>query len=174
MFCWSLNDSGPKEEDFVSNLYNRTLLPSVGVNMVLELLESAFSFVESGSATKSRECSEALFIRLKFRRELLQAVAADVALANELRVSALQDCLRLLPKISASTNLGKDASSSFSGKVQRRLASSVPPRPIVSVEFPEAQEFFKRLCEDGLEAEKVFQCERLSSILVYPFSNIRE
>jgi len=48
--------------------------------------------------------------------------------------------------------LGKAVPGSFSTKIQRRLASTVPPRPIVEVDFREALEKLKQLCLDCEEA----------------------
>ena len=43
---------------------------------------------------------------------------------------------------------------------------SVPPRPIVSVDVSKAVEFFRHMCADGLEAEKVHLCPKPSNIIV--------
>lgn len=50
--------------------------------------------------------------------------------------------------------LGKTVPGSFSTKIQRRLASTVPPRPIVEVDFNDSLHTLKQLCADCEEAAR--------------------
>lgn len=63
----------------------------------------------------------------------------------------------MVPKIDEirdTNQLGKPVPGSFSTKIQRRLASTVPPRPIVDVDFKEALQNLKQLCVDCEEATR--------------------
>jgi hypothetical protein len=59
-----------------------------------------------------------------------------------------------LPEITATHHLGKPVPDSFSTKIQRKLASTVPPRPIVDLAFSSATEKLQQLCTDCSEATR--------------------
>ena len=105
-------------------------------------------------------------MRLRWRRIFLEAVAAKLTIEEDCRVPNWTTCLEQLPEISQTAKLGRRVPEAWSVKIQRRLASSVPPRPIVSVDVSKALEFFEHLCADGIEAEKVLQCPKPSNIMV--------
>lgn len=71
-----------------------------------------------------------------------------------------------LPQIISSTNLGKPVPDSFSVKVQRKLASTVPPRPIVIVSQERAFAHLERLCRDAAAAVDVFEYYDSHSLFV--------
>lgn len=64
-------------------------------------------------------------------------------------------CLKLLPTLLSTNNLGVAVSASFSAKIQRRLASSVPPRPIVEIGFDDSYVYLNQLCQNGKEVYRV-------------------
>jgi hypothetical protein len=59
-----------------------------------------------------------------------------------------------IPEITATHHLGKPVPDSFSTKIQRKLASTVPPRPIVDLAFSSAIEKLQQLCTDCSEATR--------------------
>jgi hypothetical protein len=61
------------------------------------------------------------------------------------------ECLNLLPGIKSSHDLGRPVDDAFSAKLQRKLASTMPPRPIVQLKFDDAFEHLSRLFKDGAE-----------------------
>ena len=163
--------NGPKlimvqEEDFVSNLFNRSLLTAVNVDDILRLLEAATNYVKMPGTTVSQPLQEAIVSRLLFRKGILQGVAAEITCFREDRDSLWKASVLLLAQVSKSMTVGRKVPDAFSAKIQRRLASSVPPRPLVTVDIPDAIEFFTRLCTDALEAEQVLKCDTPGSILV--------
>ena len=137
------------------------------LNDILVLVQSALDLFNDTSFVESSQLRDALTARLEFRRDLLRVVSTDVKDPSDSRSTLWRSVLLILPKISQSADHSYDASEAFSTKIQRRMASSVPPRPIVSIAFREAFVFLQRLCEDGLEAEKVFQCAAPSSIIIF-------
>ena len=147
----------------MTNLYNRTLLSTFEVSEFEELLDSAKEFVQDGL---SGEVKISLLCRLDFRKALLRAVSVDVDVIASKDNHHWAECLEFLSSVIKSNPLGVPVSRCFTTKVQRRLASTVPPRPIVSIDFVAAYDFLKRLCEDGAYAPKVLDCLGGSNILV--------
>jgi hypothetical protein len=94
----------------------------------------------------------AIVARLEFRKAFLAALDLDLPL------TLLEKCwppvFSHLTKVNATHQLGKPVPSSFSTKIQRRLASTVPPRPIVELDFKDAFEKLKQLCLDCEEATR--------------------
>jgi hypothetical protein len=59
-----------------------------------------------------------------------------------------------LQSIHSTHSLGTPVPTAFSPKIQRKLASTVPPRPIVELEFKDAYDKWKQLSIDCEEAAK--------------------
>jgi hypothetical protein len=72
----------------------------------------------------------------------------------------------ILEPIKKSHALGISVPEAFSTKIQRRLASTMPPRPIVQLSFEEAYTHFKRLFVDGQEVADVLDFTDPQTILV--------
>lgn len=143
-----------EEEDFVSNLYHRNLLSNFEAADIESLLEDSIAYI-GREELKTREIRTALASRLEFRKAFLLAVKPKVIL-HGLDPSTLWDsCLQLLPKLLSTKNLGVAVNTSFSSKIQRRLASSVPPRPIVEIGFDESYLYLTQLCQNGKEVHRV-------------------
>ena len=70
--------------------------------------------------------------------------------------------------INKSHPLGITVPEAFSTKIQRKLASTMPPRPIVQLSFEDANIHFKRLIVDGKEVVKVLDFTDSQSLLVSP------
>jgi hypothetical protein len=109
---------------------------------------------------------DALVCRLNLRRILLQAVALGLDHAEEEGAAAWDQCLHELSPVVQTHGLGKAVPESFSTKVQRRLASTAPPRPIIDVSFGTAREFLERTFTDTAEGHNVLKCTRMSNVLV--------
>lgn len=69
------------------------------------------------------------------------------------------------PKLKSSTSFGKACPTAFSVKLQRKLASTVPPRPIVEVSQDTAYDHLERLYRDGSDMVEVFQYYDSHSLL---------
>jgi len=74
--------------------------------------------------------------------------------------------LQLLPGIKSEREMARPVPESFSVKLQRKLASSVPPRPVVSVAFEDAYEHLERVCKDGLVVAEVLDFHDSHSLMV--------
>ncbi|KAI9894810.1 MAG: hypothetical protein M1814_000029 [Vezdaea aestivalis] len=162
-----------KEEDFVSQLYNRDFLPWLSLDDCLAILDEAEVWVSKAykkkkgtKQTSKTQTQEALLSRLRFRKELLSALQSlsgdqDMGLDNR-----LESCAILLEQLSTTAKLGTPVPESFSAKIQRRLASTVPPRSIVKTEFESALSYFSQLLKDGRAVLKISYCPKASDLML--------
>lgn len=72
----------------------------------------------------------------------------------------------ILEPINKSHHLGTPVAECFSAKLQRRLASTMPPRPIVQLSFEDTYSHLKRLFVDGIEVTDVLKYSDSQSLLV--------
>lgn len=99
-----------------------------------------------------------ILVRLEFRKNLLTALDIDCPMD---RVEHYWPQIHSnLLTINETHSSGKPVKESFSTKIQRRLASTVPPRPIVELEFKDAFEKLKQLCTDCEEATRFIHLEQ--------------
>lgn len=145
-----------QEEDFTSQLYHRELLPKVTAAEVHTLLDEAVSYITIASV--SVETGKAIKSRLLFRQSLLKAFEQDWGPLNLRKKSSLT-CIPFLRNITETTYLGVPVKDCFSTKIQRSLASSVPPRPMVTIKFSDAFSFFETLCNDVADIDQVLEAE---------------
>lgn len=113
-----------------------------------------------GFGSLSMDLGDALAIRLRFRKSLLAAEEPQLP-PSELAEAWTLVAASLSP-IRDSHHHGWDVENSFSTKIQRRLASTVPPRPIVEMTFPEAFQKLEELCKDCQEAVRCVQLNMTS------------
>lgn len=116
----------------------------------------------------SAEIKQALLQRLKMRVAFLTTVLAVDERVAPIIKSAWEVLSNTLPSIRDSHELGKPVPESFSVKLQRKLASTVPPRPIVETSFGDAYDHFSRLCRDGNLAAEILDYKDSHSLMVSP------
>ncbi|KAH6960879.1 Mak10 subunit, NatC N-terminal acetyltransferase-domain-containing protein [Fusarium avenaceum] len=141
-----------EEEDFVTNTYNRTLLAEIQPQAIHQTIQEARDLLSRQSNEISDEIREALDQRLQLRSVFLEATECPkhVKEPNVARKPWL-DGLEILPRIKSSHDLGRPIDDAFSAKLQRKLASTMPPRPIVQLDFDDAFVHLTRLFEDGAQ-----------------------
>ena len=139
---------------------------------ILNVLDEALKSMGDSFLDIPDHVHRAIVSRLRYRRALLKATSANVECSTEERSSLWQDCVPLFTAVVGTHGLGVNVPESFSMKIQRRLASSVPPRPIVEADFDTATTFLGRLHEDGVEVESVLSCSKLSSVVVSASSSL--
>ncbi|PWY68661.1 amino-acid N-acetyltransferase subunit Mak10 [Aspergillus heteromorphus CBS 117.55] len=144
-----------EEEDFVTQLYNRSLLSQFEPQSFYDLLNRAISWVDEQRGKVDEAVREAIRTRLLFRREFLLALEQDVDVIQTRSKEHFLFCLSHLDDLTKSTSLGKDVPDSFSLKIQRKLASTVPPRPMVNINFDDALAHLKRLCQDAVDLQEI-------------------
>lgn len=149
----------------MTNLYHRDLLMEVKATDILEIIDQAVAWLDFTHTVKD-EVRSALRARLDLRRAFLSATNLEVGIGNAERPDSWSVCSRLLRTICLTTTPGVSVVSAFSPKIQRRLASTVPPRPIVNISFDDAHAFFVRTCVCAREAFGILSCSGASHIIV--------
>ncbi|KAF5026088.1 hypothetical protein F66182_1810 [Fusarium sp. NRRL 66182] len=141
-----------KEEDFVTNTYSRTLLAEIPPRIIQQTIQEARDLLSTLRNEVGDEIREALDQRLQLRSYFLEATnCADYMREPDRARQPWLEALKILPSIKSSHTLGRPVDDAFSAKLQRKLASTMPPRPIVQLEFDDAFDHLSRLFKDGSE-----------------------
>lgn len=151
----------------MTNTYHRSLLDNIDREEVRDVLQAARSLIHEQRFTIGVELAQALDFRLELRYAFLRAIELSELRSNpdSLKTPWIQ-MKALLDPIDKSQSLGVPVPESFSAKLQRRLASTMPPRPIVQLSFDDAMSHFKRLSADGAEVVDVLKYSDSQSLLV--------
>ncbi|KAH8906567.1 Mak10-domain-containing protein [Coniochaeta sp. PMI_546] len=161
-----------EEEDFVTNTYHRSLLDHIDLEDIRNALSNASLLTYKRRDLIPQDIAEALGYRLELREGFLRAI--ELAAKHDQPPASLQapwDHMTMLwEAINKSHSLGVPVPEAFSTKIQRKLASTMPPRPIVQLSFAEANSHFKRLILDGKEVVKVLDYKDSQSLLNFVLS----
>lgn len=156
-----------EEEDFVTNTYDRNLLFDIPLASINSLLLKARSDLRLISNEVPKEVSAALELRLELRIAFLRAI--DLASLRRNNPDSLKmpwtQMSGLIEHVKRQHELGKPVPEAFSTKLQRRLASTMPPRPMVQPSFEESYGHFKRLFQDGVDIMDVLKYTEPQSLL---------
>lgn len=157
-----------QEEDFVTNTYRRSLLDHIDTEDIRSALSDASLLTYKRRDVIKQDVAEALGYRLEFREEFLRAIALAAEPGHKpADLQAPWDHMGMLwEAINKSHSLGTSVPEAFSTKIQRKLASTMPPRPIVQLSFEDAHSHFRRLIVDGKEVVKVLDFTDSQSLLV--------
>lgn len=139
----------------MSNLYHRNLLSNFEAADIESLLEESITYVGQREELGTQEVQAALASRLELRKAFLLAVKPPTVLRGPDQSALWDSCLKLLPTLLSTKHLGVAVNTAFSAKIQRRLASSVPPRPIVEIWFDDSYVYLNQLCQNGKEVYRV-------------------
>ena len=112
------------------------------------------------------EIRQAIQLRLVLRDRLLSAVESDLSGDQADRIRRWEQCLELLPKLRDTWSFGVPVKEACSTKIQRRLASSMPPRPLVEISFEDAYTHLTHLCRNGTEVYRVLEYHGSTTLLV--------
>ncbi|KAL4924488.1 N-alpha-acetyltransferase 35, NatC auxiliary subunit [Aspergillus undulatus] len=154
-----------EEEDFSTQLYNRSLLPHLGPELFCALLDRAISWIDEQNEMDTAGKS-AIKDRLDFRKQFLLALQQDILIVKSRSVDKLESCLAILPTLKESTNVGRPLPEAFSWKIQRKLASTVPPRPMVRISLEDALAHLQRLFQDGIHLNQILDYRGPSNLKV--------
>lgn len=156
-----------QEEDFVTNTYNRSLLGDMDMYDVREILVAARKMGRDLRDSISIDLVRALDCRLELRTAMLRALELAELRANpESLKLPWKQATYVWENVNQSHGLGKPVPEAFSTKLQRRLASTLPPRPIVQLSFEETYINFRGLLEDAIEVNNVLRYTDSQSLLV--------
>ena len=123
-------------------------------------------WIKDQQTIAAKNIKAALLSRLNSRKSFVAAVVFENDGGVLDSPSAWQQCFKLLPNLLESKALGTEVTDAFSAKIRRRLASTVPPRPIVNITFEEAHAHLSRLCQDGTEVFGVLDYHGGNNMLV--------
>jgi hypothetical protein len=90
-----------------------------------------------------------------FRHEFLSALQQDVEVLETRSTENFASCIAQLQPLTETVALGKPVPDAFSLKIQRKLASTVPPRPMVNITSDDALAHLKRLCQDAIDMQQM-------------------
>ncbi|KUI57998.1 N-alpha-acetyltransferase 35, NatC auxiliary subunit [Cytospora mali] len=173
--CWYVNERIKfehyyEEEDFVTNTYHRSLLDNLDREEVRDVIQEARQLVQ-GLRRDLGPIAQALDFRLEHRYAFLRAIELSELRSHpeSLKTPWIQ-LKAILEPINESTSLGAPVPEAFSVKLQRRLASTMPPRPIVQLSFEDAYSHLKRLFVDGIEVTDVLKYTDSQSLLNFVLS----
>lgn len=134
-----------EEEDFVTHLFGRELAPKLNTDDCYKSLDEALRYVST--ANLPADVSEALKARLCFRRTYLACLINDI--------DDWADLITRMQIIDRTNSLGQPLPEAFSDKVQRQLATSTPPRPMLQVSWKKACTKWTKMCADIVEAKRL-------------------
>ncbi|KAL6707119.1 N-alpha-acetyltransferase, non-catalitic subunit [Coniothyrium glycines] len=141
-----------EEEDFCTHTYNRVLFVSMPLDVFLREIDAALEIIEDTDLEVNDTLRSAIVARLEFRKDFLRALDLDMTIDS--MPYSWPSVLDRLQTLKTTHQLGQFVPGAFSTKMQRRLASTIPPRPIVELEFEDAVEKLHQLCTDCEEATR--------------------
>ncbi|KAH8726101.1 amino-acid N-acetyltransferase-like protein subunit Mak10 [Phaeosphaeriaceae sp. PMI808] len=141
-----------EEEDFCTHTYNRVLFVSIPMDVFLRELDAAMEVIEDTDLQINDDLRSSILSRLEFRKDFLRALDLDLPL--DLNSHCWPPVLKGIQTLKNTHQLGKVIPEAFSTKMQRRLASTVPPRPVVELDFKDALEKLQQLAKDCEEATR--------------------
>ncbi|KAF3355443.1 hypothetical protein VdG1_04128 [Verticillium dahliae VDG1] len=157
-YCLGLLKTCGQEEDFVTNTYHRNLLDKFSIESVRQIILETSSLLQGLEDSVPTDIIRALHDRLLLRHSFLAATdAIQYRTAPDLIRGPWRESLAMVQGLQSSHALAKDVPDAFSAKLQRKLASTMPPRPIVQLSFDDAFGHIKRLFEDGVEVIDVLE-----------------
>ncbi|ROT43301.1 Mak10-domain-containing protein [Sodiomyces alkalinus F11] len=167
-----INEHYYEEEDFVTNTYNRDLLDDFSVEAICQVLRHATALLDDLSESVPQPVTDALRHRLLLRHTLLGAVDSlqernDPSFVRASWQRPCREALSNVGRIKETHALGRPVPAAFSAKLQRRLASTMPPRPIVHLSFDDAFGHLLRLLKDGIETANVLDYHDSQSLQTF-------
>ncbi|KAF2432306.1 Mak10-domain-containing protein [Tothia fuscella] len=148
-----------EEEDFSGHTYGRELFTGISKDSIIAALYEAEEVIENEAAKDPppdgiAPVYAAIKTRIEFRIELLLAMFTDEQHSYPLDESWM-NVSAYLPDQYNTHHLGKAVPESFSPKIQRRLASTVPPKPMVELSYEDAFKKLQQMCLDCREAVRI-------------------
>ena len=134
-----------QEEDFVSHLCGCDLLPDIDEDAILVLIREAMAYITDQDVLEvPTGLRAALAARMEFRYLLLPAVNPQRVLdyKNTNYLIGVQKALEIMI---ASNEFAEYVPAAFSQQLQRKLASTTPPRPLIVISIHEALQFMRDL-----------------------------
>lgn len=127
-------------------------MANLATSAVRSVLNDAKELIHTQRGTVPDDVLDALAVRLELRLVLLDAAECPKHMREpELARGPWKKAIAILPDIKSTHSLAKPVEDAFSAKLQKNLASTMPPRPIVEIGFDDAFGHLTHLVQDGLE-----------------------
>lgn len=126
-----------------------------GIEDFHKIIDQAVSWIDTQEGKIDAEVRAALQDRLIFRREFLDALDQDLDVMQSRSTEHFSSSLSKVALIEKSISLGKAVPDAFSLKIQRKLASTVPPRPMVKISHEDALGHLRRFCRDAIDIQEI-------------------
>ncbi|KAJ4335971.1 N-alpha-acetyltransferase, non-catalitic subunit [Ascochyta clinopodiicola] len=139
----------------IAKITSRDYFEEEDFYVFLRELDAAVEVIEDPALDVKDALRSAITSRLEFRRDFLRALDLDHPLEH--MASSWPPVLQGMTTIKATHQLGQSVPGAFSTKMQRRLASTVPPRPIVEFDFKDALDLLEHICVDCEEATRFIE-----------------
>ena len=147
-----------EEEDLVTHLFGRELLPEITAEEANDELQ--WMRTEYGEQDFREDVHGAILQRLDFRQDYLRLLSGQNVDEAIPEFSVYwPDLLRQVDNIRHNHKFSTPYPSAFSDKVQRQLATSTPPRPMLDMPWDTACDKWKTLCEDFIAAQRLTSSE---------------
>ena len=152
----------------MTNIYNRHLLLCVPWEHVDHLLQEATQWLErnGGSQGLNHPSMTSIRERLVLRRSLLNAIGFELVgtvAQHRQRWKLVADGIQ---PVNETYENGRTVEDAFSGKLQRHLISTTPPRPVINLSFATAMDYFGQLTRQAQEICGILDCSQPSVALV--------
>lgn len=154
-----------KEEDFVTNLYDRDLLSGIDGGSIGLLIEEAIEHIDYLQNIKFDCRLVAINRRLDLRYMMLCATMDD-NIVDVKKVYEWLACRDVTDFIAQSHSLSVPVPESYSQKLQRKLATTMPPKPLIEITFDEAMKELDLLILNSMEAFYVLQYAGPENLMV--------
>jgi hypothetical protein len=139
----------------------------VSTKSVQKAITECIDVLETLRGSVEDDLISALSARLQLRRVLINAAESPQHRKDKKKAQQPWDEAEpVLSQIRDSHILAKPVDEAFSAKLQRKLASTMPPRPIVQLDFKEAFQYLSRMFEDGREVVSVLNYTDSQCLLV--------
>ncbi len=151
----------------MTNTYHRSLLENIGHNEIRDEILAARTLLQNIKHKITDDLCHALSFRLEFRTAFLRAIELSEVRGEPESLKLPWNQMKLVwEQVKQRHDLGTPVPEAFSTKIQRRLASTVPPRPIVQLSFDETWAHFRRLIDDAIEVLDVLYYTDSQSLMV--------
>lgn len=163
----------------MTQTYGIPLLEHVETVDILDLLDSALVWLDAKKEELAPKVFEALKNRVSLRRSVLLGLSKEVgAYYNEPEKGGHSytwvKSRELVELVQKTHEVGQPVAEAWSTSVQRKLASQVPPRPIVDIPFEQAMTMLKQLCDEMIDIPRILKFETANNMMVCSWSTTQD
>lgn len=135
---------------------------------IYPLLEDAVRWCsrEASRSPKDAAILEAVRRRLLLRQTILQAIQRPVDAQSKTASKYWSLCETLIGDIQETSSFGNEPDGAVSPKLQRKLASTAPPRPVNTLNTDLAFPVAKQLYKDCREIVTILQAQSTADLMV--------